>query len=89
MTPLVTGTFLVPEHDEVHLLVRPDADQHVDLAGNIFLREKTIERLQLVADVLAKSLVLSHYETRIAETFDRIEPLAATLREKGPRRRTH
>jgi len=83
LTPLVTGTFLVPEHDEVHLLVRPDADQHVDLAGNIFLREKTIERLQLVADVLAKTLVLSHYESRIAETFDRIEPLAATLREKG------
>ena len=83
LTPLVTGALLVPERDGVHLLVRPDADQHVDLAGNIFLREKTIERLQLVADVLAKTLVLSHYESRIAETFDRIEPLAATLREKG------
>jgi uncharacterized Rmd1/YagE family protein len=83
LTPLVTGVLLVPEYDEVQLLVRPDADQHVDLAGNIFLREKTMERLQLVADVLAKSLVLSRYETRIAETFDRIEPLAVTLREKG------
>ena len=41
------------------------------------------ERLQLVADILAKSLVLSHYETRIADLFDRIEPLAATLGEKG------
>jgi uncharacterized Rmd1/YagE family protein len=39
--------------------------------------------LQLVADILAKSLVLSHYETRIAENFDRIEPLAAMLRENG------
>ena len=83
LMPLVTGALPVPERDDVRLLVRPDADQHVDLAGNIFLREKTIERLQLVADVLAKSLVLSHYETRIAENFDRIEPLAATLREKG------
>jgi len=27
--------------------------------------------------------VLAHYETRIADIFDRIEPLAATLREKG------
>jgi required for meiotic nuclear division protein 1 len=47
------------------------------------LNEKTTERLQLVADILAKSLVLSHYETRIADIFDRIEPLAANLREKG------
>jgi uncharacterized Rmd1/YagE family protein len=39
--------------------------------------------LQLVADILAKSLVLSYYETRIAEIFDGIEPLAAMLREKG------
>jgi required for meiotic nuclear division protein 1 len=67
----------------VRLLVRPETDQQVDLAGNIFVREKTTERLQLVADILAKSLVLSHYETRIAEIFDGIEPLAATLREKG------
>jgi uncharacterized Rmd1/YagE family protein len=51
-------------------LVRPDSDQQVDPAGNIVLREKTTERLQLVADILAKSLVLSHYETRIAEIFD-------------------
>lgn len=67
----------------MRLLVRPETDQHVDLAGNIFVREKPTERLQLVADILAKSLVLSHYETRIAEIFDGIEPLAATLREKG------
>jgi uncharacterized Rmd1/YagE family protein len=68
LTPLVTGALPVPERDDVRLLVRPDADQHVDLAGNIFLREKTIERLQLVADILAKSLVHSHYETRTPRT---------------------
>jgi required for meiotic nuclear division protein 1 len=83
LTPLLTGALPVPERDDLRLLVRPDADQHVDLAGNIFLRGKTTERLQLVADILAKSLVLSHYETRIAEIFDGVEPLAATLREKG------
>jgi uncharacterized Rmd1/YagE family protein len=83
LTPLLTGPLPVPERDDARLLIRPDADQHVDLAGNILLREKTIERLQLVADILAKSLVLSHYETRIAENFDRIEPLAVALREKG------
>jgi uncharacterized Rmd1/YagE family protein len=83
LRPLVTAALPVPERDDARLLIRPDADQQVDLAGNIFLREKTTESLQVVADILAKGLVLSHYETRIADIFDGIEPLAATLREKG------
>ena len=83
LRPLVTAALPVPEQDDARLLIRPDADQVVDLAGNILLREKTTERLQVVADVLAKGLILSHYETRIAEIFDGIEPLAVTLRENG------
>jgi required for meiotic nuclear division protein 1 len=79
----VTEPLPIPEQEEAQLVVRADADQHVDAAGNIVLREQTIDRLQLVADVLAKSLVLAHYETGIAAIFDRIEPLAATLRKKG------
>jgi required for meiotic nuclear division protein 1 len=79
----VTGPFAVPERDESRLLIDPNAEQHVDPAGNILLRDGSPECLQLVADILAKSLVLAHYETRIADIFDRIEPLAATLREKG------
>lgn len=83
LMPLVTAAVPFPERDDTRLLIRPEADQSVDLAGNIVIREKTTERLQLVADILAKSLVLSYYETRIAGIFDGIEPLAAVLREKG------
>ena len=73
----------IPEQDEAQLVIRTGTDQRLDSSGNIVLRERTIERLQLGADVLAKNLVLAHYETRIAAIFDRIEPLAATLRKKG------
>jgi uncharacterized Rmd1/YagE family protein len=83
LKPLITAPLAAPEQDEARLLLRPEADQLVDPAGTIFLREKTTEGLQVVADILAKSLVLAHYETRIAEIFDGIEPLAATLRERG------
>jgi required for meiotic nuclear division protein 1 len=83
LRPLVTAALPVSERDETRLLIRPEADQVVDIAGNIFLPAKTTERLQVVADILAKGLVLSYYETRIADIFDGIEPLAATLREKG------
>jgi uncharacterized Rmd1/YagE family protein len=83
LRPSVTAALPVAERDDARLVIRPEADQVVDLAGNIFLAERTTERLQVVADILAKGLVLSHYETRIADIFDGIEPLAATLREKG------
>jgi uncharacterized Rmd1/YagE family protein len=83
LMPSIAGAFPVPEREEARLLIRAESDQHVDASGNIILRDKSTERLQLVADILAKSLMLSHYETRIADLFDRIEPLAAALREKG------
>jgi required for meiotic nuclear division protein 1 len=83
LVPSVVGAFPTPERDEVRILIRPESDQLVDAAGNIVLRDRSLERLQLVADILAKSLVLSHYETRINDIFDHIEPLAATLRERG------
>jgi required for meiotic nuclear division protein 1 len=72
-----------PEQEGAQLIIKADADQHIDAAGNIVLPELTIGRLQVVADVLAKSLVLAHYETQIGKAFDLIEPLAATLRKKG------
>ena len=79
----VTEKFAAPEEEKLKLLIQPDSEQVVDAAGNIVLRERRVERLQLVADILAKNLVLSHYETRIRGLFDRIEPLAALLRQKG------
>ncbi len=83
LMPEVRGVLAIPERDDTRLLVRSEADQPVDPAGNIILHEMTTERLQVVADILAKNLVLSYYETRIAQIFDGIEPLAAMLREKG------
>lgn len=83
VAPAVTEPYSAPEQEQAQLVIRPATDQHVDSAGNIILREQSIERLQLVADVLAKNLVLSHYELDIAALFDRIEPLAEMLRKRG------
>jgi required for meiotic nuclear division protein 1 len=83
LDPLLTEKFASPEREDLRVLIRADTEQLIDAAGNIVLRDSTIERLQLVADVLAKNLVLSHYETRLAAIFDRIEPLAANLHQKG------
>jgi uncharacterized Rmd1/YagE family protein len=79
----VTDPLPMPESDETRIGISPGAEEQADLTGTIQLSQASLERFQVVADVLAKSLVLSHYELRIAGIFDRTEPLATTLRASG------
>ena len=51
--------------------------------GAAFLEDAAVERLQVVADIVSKSALLSLYEKRVAAEFDRIEPLAAELDRSG------
>jgi uncharacterized Rmd1/YagE family protein len=58
--------------------VEPDA---------ILLKEVTIEKLQVIAEILGKSVVLARFEQDIADAFNKIEPLAqemSTSRRKLP-----
>lgn len=80
---LVTDRLETPETEIVPAVIRPDAEDQVDPSGRIILKDLSAPRLQIVADVLAKHLVLSHHEGRIAHVFDRLEPLAGTLRRTG------
>jgi required for meiotic nuclear division protein 1 len=83
LSSLTSDPFEPRESEDVRVEVRGEADDQIDLSGTIVLKELTLERLQLVANVLAKSLILSHYETRIAIGFDRVEPMAEMLRRHG------
>ncbi|HUW80867.1 MAG TPA: RMD1 family protein [Acidocella sp.] len=77
VVPLLTEPRAVRENDEARLRVNPAAEEQVDATGAIVIGEMNIERLQAIAIVLAKRVVLSHYELRLAAVFDRIDPLAA------------
>lgn len=81
--PLITGPFPEPESEEVELEIDASREERVDSTGVIGLRVATLDRLRVVADILAKSAVLSHYEGRLAEVLDHIEPLAASLSRRG------
>ncbi|HUK60981.1 MAG TPA: RMD1 family protein [Stellaceae bacterium] len=83
IAPCVIEPLPVRETDETQVKIAPSAEEPIDLAGTIFLHDASIARLQLVADVLAKSLVLAHYEASVAGIFDRIEPLTTSLRLTG------
>ena len=75
---LTIEPFNYPETEDV--LLRLDAASFGKVEnGIIFLPEFDIPSLQIVADILAKSVVLAHYEAGAAAVFDRIEPFAASL----------
>jgi uncharacterized Rmd1/YagE family protein len=48
-------------------------------AGGLVVRDLSPERLVVVADVMAKSVILEDYESRIREVFDQTEALAEDL----------
>ena len=83
LRPRVHNPLPSPETDQVQVRMGPAGDDQIDPSGAILLQERSPERLQIIANVLSKSLVLAHYEARIAGVFDRIEPLAAGLQRKG------
>jgi uncharacterized Rmd1/YagE family protein len=71
-----------PEFEELE--VRVDAARAEGLQeGALTVQSGSVERLQLIAEALSKSVLLGHYETRLAGDFDRIEPLALELEQRG------
>ena len=70
------------ERDELEIRVDAQRGDMVD-KGVLYLADRDIGRLQLTADILAKSVLLSSYEVRIGSAFERIDPLARELQESG------
>lgn len=77
LNPLVVEPIASPETEEV-VLVRDEVGVRIE-NGTIWIQEVNTARLQIVADVLAKSVVLAHYEGGTAKVFDQIEPFADSL----------
>ena len=70
------------ETEETRLRVDPAGEDRVE-GGEILLHEPTVESLQVIADVLAKSVVLAYYEASLAAVFDAVEPFALGLKRGG------
>lgn len=69
-----------PETETMTLLKAEQGIEGVD-GENISLSSFDQTRLQLVADILAKSVILAHYESSLHTQIDRIEPLAMSLKK--------
>jgi uncharacterized Rmd1/YagE family protein len=76
----VSSPYQPVEEEELRIVVRADGDEQMEVSGTVCIKELSVERVQVIAEVLARSVVMGYYESRIAATFDMIERLAEPLR---------
>ena len=87
LNPILGDPYAQPQTEDLQLRMDEGrAGEVVD--GVVFLMRFSVDRVQAIADVLAKSVVLAHYEARVAQAFDFIEPLAGHLQEGRRLRRS-
>jgi uncharacterized Rmd1/YagE family protein len=72
-----------PEIDQLSIVVIPEGEDHIDPSGAIVLKDASTERLQIIANVMSKSVVLALHESQIAVAFDQLEPLAVGIKRRG------
>ena len=82
LAPLVENRYGSVEEETLAMRVEPGRAEGL-AEGALVVQSAGVARLQLVADVLSKSALLAHYETRLGVEFDRIEPLALQLESHG------
>ncbi|WP_421996460.1 RMD1 family protein [Reyranella sp.] len=83
LRPRVVDPLEIAEADRLTATLNAGGEDRLEPTGALFLKDATPERLQVVANVLAKSLVLAHHETRLAVVFDRIDVLAMEIKRSG------
>jgi uncharacterized Rmd1/YagE family protein len=73
--------------EEIATIQLSDADEdQVPVGGPIQVKSMSHERLLVVADALAKSVVLAHDERQVASVFEVIEPFVRELATRGKAR---
>ena len=71
------------EEEWAKIRVAKEAEEPIPVGGPILVRELSLERLLVVSDALAKSVVLGRDEREVANVFDTIEPFARELARSG------
>jgi required for meiotic nuclear division protein 1 len=87
LKPRVGGKLERFEEESAVVALAGGTEDQVQAGGPIQLRDMLLERLLVIADVLAKSVVLAHDEREVAKVFEIIEPFARELADHGRTRR--
>jgi uncharacterized Rmd1/YagE family protein len=71
------------EDETATIEIAPDKDEQILPGGPLLLRAITPEHLLVIADALAKSVVLARDEREVSSVIEVTEPFARQLAEKG------
>jgi uncharacterized Rmd1/YagE family protein len=82
LKPRLFGLITPHEEETAKIQVAREAEE-IPVGGPVLVREFSLERLLIVADSLAKSVVLGRGEREVAGVFDTIEPFARELATFG------
>lgn len=82
LRPLLRDLLAHPEQEQLALRIDSSRAEGME-RDHLILTDTDCARLQLIADILGKSVLLAEQESRVARTFDRIEPLARKLQRHG------
>ena len=82
LAAFIVSPYASPEAEEVGVRIDPEARE--GMRGSVITISRIdVDRLQIIADVLAKSVVLAQYEAKVGQNIERIEPLAVDLERHG------
>jgi uncharacterized Rmd1/YagE family protein len=82
LSPFVRGALDNLETEQLTIQLDPQRSDGMD-RDRLVLVDTDPARLQVVADILGKSVLLAEQEARVAQAFDRVEPLAEELQRRG------
>jgi uncharacterized Rmd1/YagE family protein len=73
-----------PREDETATIeIAPDKDEQILPGGPVLVKAITTEHMLVIADALAKSVVLARDEREVSAVVERVEPFARELADKG------
>jgi uncharacterized Rmd1/YagE family protein len=78
----VVDPYDTPETERLEVRVSANVSEGMD--GEICtIHDASLQRLQIVATILSRSVVLAEYENRLADSFDLVEQVARNLKQGG------
>src|SRR3981189_3140508 len=83
LKPRIGGKLDRSEDETAIIVLAGETEDQVPSGGPIQVRDMSPERLLVIADVLAKSVVLAHDEREVAKVIEIIEPFAKELADHG------
>ena len=83
LKPRTYGAITPHEEEWAKIETSREAEEPIPVGGPILVKEFSLERLLIVSDALAKSVVLGRGEREVTNVFDIIEPFASELAKSG------